>query len=184
MRLIVGGGGGGSEMYVTPNHGGAGGGVDGKGGMTRKTTGTSNTLASATGGGQGSEGVSDDGPKETPGNAAVTSKLYWGAGGGGAGTFVSYVVGSGAVSSSFVSGHESCEAVTVAGVIYRFTAAKIIDGDSAMPPRTGSGGRSIEDPSPGHIRITVLAGCTIGGRFTFIFRDCLIYLFTNISIDS
>ena len=148
-RIMVASGGGGANTYVSSFSGGAGGGLDGYNG---NKTGSNGNLA--TGGTQilgGINGLGNRVTSDSPVNSGFgyTSLIANSTGRGGNGYYAGgsgphghMTVGSGAGGSSFISGHNGCNAIkensTSDNIIhtgqsvhysgYQFTNTKMIDG--------------------------------------------------------
>uniref|UniRef100_UPI00203FB633 glycine rich domain-containing protein n=1 Tax=Odoribacter lunatus TaxID=2941335 RepID=UPI00203FB633 len=188
-RIMVAGGGGGSDYFASyGSNGGAAGGLNGYDGNYYRNKGSNSyTIArggSQTSGGKGGIGVSKGKSgsfgmggcrTEYSNNGSYGSGGGSGYYGGGYGHYNHYVAGSGAGGSSFISGHNGCDAINSAGshtgqsVHYSglsFTNTVMIDGTGyqwttvkgsyvGMPNFSGTGTMT-GNTGHGQVRITPL----------------------------
>lgn len=170
-RIMVAGGGGGASNWTNATTGGYAGGLTGSSGILNSgsVSHTTATGGSQTAGGKGAVGTVSGGAG-TFGIGGNSYPSYGGGGGGGyygggAGSYLSSGVSSGAGGSSFISGHDGCNAINADGthnntaIHYSkrvFTDTSIIAGNKTMPNPRASGS-VVGNPGNGYAKITLVS---------------------------
>lgn len=168
-RIMVAAGGAGASNYTNAAVGGYGGALTGGAGILNSGS-TSHTLATGgtqTAGGTGAANNGGAGKFGIGGNSEAGHGSGGGGGyyGGGGGGYVGGGVSSGAGGSSFISGHNGCNAVDSSGkhtaspVHYsgkKFTSTSMIAGNASMPNPRGSGNIT-GNTGNGYAKITLVS---------------------------
>ena len=168
-RIMVAAGGAGASNYTNAAVGGYGGALTGGAGILNSGS-ASHTLATGgtqTAGGKGAAnnggaGIFGIGGNSEAGHGSGGGGGYYGGGGGG---YINSGVSSGAGGSSFISGHNGCNAIdstgkhTASPVHYsgkKFTSTSMIAGNASMPNPRGSGNIT-GNTGNGYAKITLVS---------------------------